>query len=280
MNENVRYCGVKYHIQTEDKGINNPSLVSIIFYGGTIIAIERICYKEIIGKEDIEKRITELLNGLHRKMIEALRGGAYDEKIKAYVDLKKPAVKDAPSLSCEERELIGVVKNKVLPSLREELGIDLTREELVGLRRAISKIPEGKVRDRILCLYSEVYSIIRNRCDRDEFKALVKKWPGVGKGSGEGPSGVKPVRSAVEKVTQGDMSEVIGDSLTSALYEKLFNEIHDSFFQKKGSVEIVFERLLNSGVIQKRTSPEWRNRMRNKWKRGYREFLGGQDKNA
>ncbi|MFZ3121795.1 MAG: hypothetical protein WA104_00255 [Thermodesulfovibrionales bacterium] len=40
-NNNVTYKGKVYHVQTEDSGLNNPVIVTLLYFKGTILASKK-----------------------------------------------------------------------------------------------------------------------------------------------------------------------------------------------------------------------------------------------
>ena len=54
-NTEIKIDGVVYHIQTEDKGVNNPVIESLVYQGGAILASKRSSYKDYLDREDIVK---------------------------------------------------------------------------------------------------------------------------------------------------------------------------------------------------------------------------------
>ena len=54
-NNNVTYKGKVYHVQTEDSGLNNPIIVTLLYIKGTILASKKTSYSHLIGAKDIKK---------------------------------------------------------------------------------------------------------------------------------------------------------------------------------------------------------------------------------
>ena len=48
-NTEVEYDGVVYHIQTEDKGLQTPLILSLVYSGGAILASRRTPYDDLIA---------------------------------------------------------------------------------------------------------------------------------------------------------------------------------------------------------------------------------------
>jgi hypothetical protein len=82
-NTDVRHGEVVYHVQTEDKGISNPFIESLVYVGGQVLASKRASYAEMIAEGKEEKDIVALMDHQHRTMIAAIRHGKLDAKFAA-----------------------------------------------------------------------------------------------------------------------------------------------------------------------------------------------------
>ena len=54
-NTDIQHQGVTYHVQTEDKGLETPLILSLVYVGGAIIASKRTLYEDLISKGFDEK---------------------------------------------------------------------------------------------------------------------------------------------------------------------------------------------------------------------------------
>lgn len=82
-NTDVEFEGTTYHVQTEDKGLARPIIMSLIYDGGTILASKRTPYDDLIIDESVDEEIlAERLNKQHRVMCAAVRGGRLDDLIR------------------------------------------------------------------------------------------------------------------------------------------------------------------------------------------------------
>ncbi len=72
-----------YHVQTEDKGISNPFIESLVYVGGQVLASKRASYAELLAEGKDEKDIVALMDHQHRTMIAAIRHGRLDAKFAA-----------------------------------------------------------------------------------------------------------------------------------------------------------------------------------------------------
>jgi hypothetical protein len=76
-NTDVKFRGLVYHVQTEDKGKDNPLIETLIYKGGEILASRRLPYADIIGETDAEKAIARLMEEQHKAMILEVKRGAF-----------------------------------------------------------------------------------------------------------------------------------------------------------------------------------------------------------
>lgn len=83
-NHNFRYKGQVYHIQTEDSGLKNPHIVTLLYRGGTILASKKTSYADIIRVDQLEQIVEELMKDQHREMLRNLKAGRFDAVIDRY----------------------------------------------------------------------------------------------------------------------------------------------------------------------------------------------------
>ncbi len=79
-NHNIRYRGEIFHIQTEDGGVKNPFIITLLYRGGSIIASKKTGYSDIIKIEMLEKVVEELMQEQHKEMLRRLKAGEFDER--------------------------------------------------------------------------------------------------------------------------------------------------------------------------------------------------------
>lgn len=81
-NNNVRYRGMRFHIQTEDSGVSKPHIITHLFAdGGYVIKSVRTDYSEYVDRPDRPTLIQRLMREQHRAMALDLRDGRLDETI-------------------------------------------------------------------------------------------------------------------------------------------------------------------------------------------------------
>jgi hypothetical protein len=76
-NTDVKYKGVVYHVQTEDKGTANPLIETLIYKGGEILGSRRLPYADLVKGHD-ESAITKLMEDQHKGMIMEVKRGRFD----------------------------------------------------------------------------------------------------------------------------------------------------------------------------------------------------------
>ncbi len=76
-NTDVKHRGLVYHVQTEDKGKDNPLIETLIYKGGEILASRRLPYSELIRDTDAEKAISNLMEEQHKAMILEVKRGKF-----------------------------------------------------------------------------------------------------------------------------------------------------------------------------------------------------------
>lgn len=80
-NTDVAHGDVVLHVQTEDKGLANPCIESLVYVGGQVLVAKRASYAEKLAEGSSEKDIIALMDRQHRTMIAAIRHGKFDEKL-------------------------------------------------------------------------------------------------------------------------------------------------------------------------------------------------------
>ena len=69
-----------FHVQTEDRGLANPVVESLVYVGGEILLSKRSAYKNLITGDRVdEKALREMMDLQHRRVIEAVRRGRLDK---------------------------------------------------------------------------------------------------------------------------------------------------------------------------------------------------------
>jgi hypothetical protein len=81
-NNNVKYKGAEYHIQTEDSGLDKPHVITHLFAdGGRIIKSHKRSYAKDVNRPDVTPFVRALMKGQHMEMVLYLREGRFDDII-------------------------------------------------------------------------------------------------------------------------------------------------------------------------------------------------------
>ncbi|HEV2706039.1 MAG TPA: hypothetical protein VGV59_08950 [Pyrinomonadaceae bacterium] len=78
-NTDIEHEGVVYHVQTEDKGLETPLILSLVYVGGAILASKRAPYRDLIEQGFDVKVLTERLQRQHKLICAAIRAGRIED---------------------------------------------------------------------------------------------------------------------------------------------------------------------------------------------------------
>src|SRR6195256_2162185 len=78
-NTDIEHDGVVYHVQTEDKGVNSPLILSLVYSGGAILASKRSRYEDLIASGFNEEVLAERLKRQHRLICAAINAGRLED---------------------------------------------------------------------------------------------------------------------------------------------------------------------------------------------------------
>jgi hypothetical protein len=89
-NTDVEYDGVVYHVQTEDKGLQTPIILSLVYIGGAILASKRAPYDDLVARGFDQQILVERLQRQHKLICAAVHAGRIE-------DLKRMSEREAAS---------------------------------------------------------------------------------------------------------------------------------------------------------------------------------------
>ena len=125
-NTDIQYQGVTYHVQTEDKGLNTPLILSLVYDGGTILASKRSSYNDLLAGDFDEKVLAERLQKQHKLMCAAIRAGRIE-------DLKRMTMKESAN------KQKGLIAQKQVTVAKKENQVE-TKKQAVEIARDNRKI--------------------------------------------------------------------------------------------------------------------------------------------
>jgi hypothetical protein len=77
-NTDIKHGSRVFHVQTEDKGMENPFVESLVYVGGEIIASKKTPYSDSVKNGGGASGVQEMMESQHRKMIAAVQRGRFD----------------------------------------------------------------------------------------------------------------------------------------------------------------------------------------------------------
>jgi len=76
-NTNISYKDKIYHIQTEDSGLKNPVIATLLYSKGAILASKKTSYEHILEDPDFKEKVRRQMKAQHKIMIKELLAGKY-----------------------------------------------------------------------------------------------------------------------------------------------------------------------------------------------------------
>lgn len=78
-NTDVRHGNRVFHVQTEDKGIGNPKVETLIYVGGEILDSYRSSYEDLIATGGLKEEVLQgRMDEQHKAIIRDIKNGKYD----------------------------------------------------------------------------------------------------------------------------------------------------------------------------------------------------------
>ena len=185
-NTDAEYEGKIYHVQTEDKGVDNPIIETLVYRGGEILAAVRSSYADLKPKGFDEAAIAQRIETQHNQVLLDVRAGKFE--------VRKPRPFGEGIITSRSFDDV------VLEFLRSELGEDplvvsvqepsvlpegSTVRLVVQVARARSAQGVGKadVRVRLLSSAGKARQIAQGKTGDDGIAAIEVAIPEVGKGA-------------------------------------------------------------------------------------------------
>jgi len=77
LNVDVEYEGTIYHVQTETGSKSKPSLVTIVFKGGAILASHKSSFAHLLESPNLIRELRELMSKQHKETIKEVESGQF-----------------------------------------------------------------------------------------------------------------------------------------------------------------------------------------------------------
>src|SRR5947209_9798540 len=95
-NTDIEHNGTVYHVQTEDKGLDAPIILSLVYVGGAILASKRSPYDDLISAGFDAQVLTERLQRQHKLICAAINAGRIEDLKRLQQREPVPAESSAP----------------------------------------------------------------------------------------------------------------------------------------------------------------------------------------
>lgn len=137
-NHNLRHGGQVYHVQTEDGGDRDPRIVTQLFLGGALLAVERWSYKELMESGVDGHELTEMVRvrmmAQHKSMLRSVTRGAFERPPAPPQPTPSSSRSEAPTLEVPVESLEPVrpriySDDELLDAIRAELERQAELEE-------------------------------------------------------------------------------------------------------------------------------------------------------
>ena len=152
-NTDVRHRGLVFHVQTEDKGLANPCVESLVYVGGQILTRTKSEYAQLLKDGEGKEAIAAMMERQHRQTISEIRSGQLDaqvtEQLGPIASGPPPAptpVSEAPAARPEESRSLDQV-------ILEYLSTEAEQEHLVLVMDSPDELNLGE--EALLAFYAK-----------------------------------------------------------------------------------------------------------------------------
>lgn len=197
-NTDVSHDELAFHVQTEDKGKDNPYIESLIYVGGQVLASKRTGYASILEQGKGKEAILAIMDHQHRSMISAIRSGTFDAKV---AELLGGAQQDDhgrgfPGVPASERSLDEVIleylnaeaqQDRLVLMLQEEVELAFGETALLSVLANSSKtgraVGGAKVELKLISTVAEPRILATGKTDAEGRLRLLVQIPRIDQGS-------------------------------------------------------------------------------------------------
>jgi hypothetical protein len=136
-NTDIEFGGIIYHVQTEDKGVDTPLILTLVYTGGAILASKRALYDDLLEGGFDETVLADRLARQHKLICAAVAAGRIE-------DLKKMSSREAEARAAQtvQPEMIQATMPAPTPPPIEETS-RASSTEGGGLLPPLLADPEG-----------------------------------------------------------------------------------------------------------------------------------------
>jgi len=115
-NTDFKHKGLVYHAQTEDNGVNNPVVVTLLYLKGAILASKKSSYADLLEKKDYQQELMELMKEQHRAIMREVLAGRYEGTPDSPRE-EEPVVEAAPETPVPKPAVAGTLDREIMEYL-------------------------------------------------------------------------------------------------------------------------------------------------------------------
>jgi hypothetical protein len=185
-NTDVEHDGRVYHVQTEDKGVDNPIIETLVYRGGEILAALRSSYADLKEKGFDEAVVGHRIETQHNQVLLDVRAGKFEvrkprpfgEGIITSRSFDEVVLDFLHSELGEDPLVVSVKEPSVLPE-----GSTVRLVVQVARARSAQGVNQADVRVRLLSSAGKARQIGQGKTGDDGVTAITVAIPGVGGGA-------------------------------------------------------------------------------------------------
>jgi hypothetical protein len=158
-NTDVEFEGVTYHVQTEDKGLAKPIILSLVYNRGTILASKRLPYDDLLEGDFDEVVLEARLQRQHKLICAAIQAGRLEDLRRmthrdsvAAADASKPVFVEPIHANGNSKATVDVVdefEELFLPIPKPRFGgildVPIDRSAVEPIARPTTTLSDGDV---------------------------------------------------------------------------------------------------------------------------------------
>ena len=129
-NTDIEHAGVVYHVQTEDKGVETPLILTLVYSGGAILASKRSPYDDLITAGFEEPVLAERVNRQHKLICAAVLAGRLSD-LKAMTEREAATRHGARNETKSRTGELSPTMPGLKPELPAVIPIEIVEAELV-----------------------------------------------------------------------------------------------------------------------------------------------------
>jgi hypothetical protein len=116
-NTDFKYKGLVYHAQTEDNGIGNPVIVTLMYLKGAILASKKTSYADLLKTGNYQQELMEIMKAQHREVMRDVLAGKYESAPAPEPGKEAAAEEPPPSEAGEEIAVSGDLDSEIMAYL-------------------------------------------------------------------------------------------------------------------------------------------------------------------